>query len=179
MTVSERPRISPVIVSLPEPLRLAAVFLTIGSWLHSSVLISCPSSHQPVIPQRMMGEHSSWTHLAYVYIYIFLFKWLMCLCSVASVVSNSVRPHRRQPTRLSCPWDSPGKSTGVGCHFLLQCMKVKSESEVVQSCRTLCDPMDCSPPGSCAHGVCQARVPPQVAQVAKNLPARIGYWHIL
>ena len=66
--------------------------------------------------------------------------------------------HRWQPTRLPCPWDSPGKSTGVGCHFLLQCMKVKSESEVAQSCLTLSDPMDCSLPGSSVHGVLQARV---------------------
>jgi len=65
-----------------------------------------------------------------------------------SVVSDSVWPHRWQPTRLPCPWDSPGKNTGVGCHFLLQCMKVKSESEVAQPCPTLLDPMDCSPPGS-------------------------------
>ena len=61
--------------------------------------------------------------------------------AVASVVSDSVRPHRWQPTRLPCPWDSPGKNTGVGCHFLLQCMKMKSESEVAQSCLTLSDPM--------------------------------------
>jgi len=74
-------------------------------------------------------------------------------CCVASVVSDSVRPQRRQPTRLCCPWDSPGKNTGVGCHFLLQCMKVKSESEVVQSCPTLLDPMDCSLPGSSVHGI--------------------------
>ena len=67
-------------------------------------------------------------------------------------------PHRRQPTRLPRPWDSPGKNTGVGCHFLLQCMKVKSESEVAQSCPTLSDPMDCSPPGSSIHGTFQARV---------------------
>ena len=60
----------------------------------------------------------------------------------------TVRPHRRQPTRLPRPWDSPGKNTGVGRHFLLQCMKVKSESEVTQLCLTLSDPMDCSPPGS-------------------------------
>ena len=123
-------------------------------------------------------------------------------------MSNSVRPHRRPPTRLLCPWDSPGKNTGVGCHFLLQCMKVKSEkwkwslsvvsdrqwthglqpsrllrpldfpgkitgvgchfllqcmkvkseSEVSQSCLTLSDPMDCSPPGSSDHGIFQARV---------------------
>ena len=75
------------------------------------------------------------------------------LLLVASVVSDSVRPHRRQPTRLLCPWDSPGKNTGVGCHFLLQCMSVKSESEVAQSYLTLRDPMDCSPPGSSVHGI--------------------------
>ena len=73
-------------------------------------------------------------------------------------MSDSVRPHRRQPTRLSHPWDSPGKNTGVGCHFLLQCMKVKSEIEVAQSCPTLSDPMDCSLPGSSIHGIFQARV---------------------
>ena len=56
------------------------------------------------------------------------------------------------------PWDSPGKNTGVGCHFLLQCMKVKSESEVTQSCQTLSDPMDCSLPGSSVNGIFQARV---------------------
>ena len=66
--------------------------------------------------------------------------------------------HRWQPTRLPRPWDSPGKNTGVGCHFLLQCMKVKSESEVAQSCLTLSDPMDCSLPGSSVHGIFQARV---------------------
>jgi len=68
-----------------------------------------------------------------------------------------VRPHRWQPTRLPCPWDSPGKNTGVGCHFLLQCMKVKSESEVAQSCPTLSDPMDYSLPSSSIHGIFQAR----------------------
>ena len=66
---------------------------------------------------------------------------------------DSVQPHRWQPTRLPGPWDSPGKNTGVGCHFLLQCMKVKSESEVAQSlCLTLCDLRNCSPPGSSVHG---------------------------
>ena len=74
-------------------------------------------------------------------------------------MSNSVRPHRQQPLRaIHSPWDSPGKNTGVGCHFLLQCMKVKSEREVTQSCLTLSDPMDCSPPGSSIHGIFQARV---------------------
>ena len=69
-----------------------------------------------------------------------------------------MQPHRKQPTRLPCPWDSPAKNTGVGCHFLLQCMKVKSESEVVQLCLTPSDLMDCSPPGSCIHRIFQARV---------------------
>ena len=64
-----------------------------------------------------------------------------CCCCVASVVSDSVRPHRWQPTRLPRPWGSPGKNTGVGCHFLLQCIKVKSESKVAQSCLTLSDPV--------------------------------------
>ena len=73
-------------------------------------------------------------------------------------MSNSVRPHRWQPTRFPCPWDSPGKNTGVGCHFLLQCMKVKSESEVAQSCLTLSNLMDCSLPGSSVHGIFQAIV---------------------
>ena len=73
-------------------------------------------------------------------------------------MSDSVRPHRWQPTRLARPWDSPGKNTGVGCHFLLQCMKVKTESEVAQSCPTLSDPMDHSLPGSSVHGIFQARV---------------------
>ena len=75
-----------------------------------------------------------------------------------AVSSNSVRPHRRQPTRLLCPWDSPGKNTGVGCHFLLQCMKVRSESEVAQSGPTLSDPIDCSTPGFSIRGIFQARV---------------------
>ena len=75
-----------------------------------------------------------------------------------SRVPDSVRPHRRQPMRLPRPWDSPGKNTGVGCHFLLQCMKVKGESEVVQSCPTLSNPMDCSLPGSSVHGIVQASV---------------------
>src|SRR5574341_1021360 len=73
-------------------------------------------------------------------------------------MSDSVGPHRRQPTRLPHPRDSPGKNNGVGCHFLLQCLKVKSESEVTQSCLTPSDLMDCSPPGSSVHGIFQARV---------------------
>ena len=82
---------------------------------------------------------------------------IYCCCWVASVVSDSAWPHRQQPTRLPRPWDSSGK-TGVGCHFLLQCKKVKSESEVAQTCPTLSDPMDCGLPGSSVHGIFQARV---------------------
>ena len=67
------------------------------------------------------------------------------------------KPGVLQSTRLPCPWDSPGKNTGVGCHFLLQCMKVKSESEVAQSCPTLSDSVDCSPLGPSTHGIFQAR----------------------
>ena len=73
-------------------------------------------------------------------------------------MSDSVRLQRQQPTRLPCPWDSPGKNTGVGCHFLLQCMKVKSENEVTQSCLTLGNLMDCSPPGSSVHEVFRASI---------------------
>ena len=81
-----------------------------------------------------------------------------CCCYVTSVVSDSVWHHRWQPTRLPHPWDSPGKNTGTGCHFLLQCLKVKNESEVSQLCPTLSDPMDCSPPGSSICAIFQAKV---------------------
>ena len=87
-------------------------------------------------------------------------------------MSDSVRPHRRQPTRLLRPSDFPGKNTGVGCHFLLQCMKVKSGSEVAQSCLTLCDPMDCSLPGSSVHGIFQTRVLEWVASAFFNPSAK-------
>ena len=95
-------------------------------------------------------------------------------CWVASVVSHSVRPHRRQPTRLPRPWDSPGKNTGVGCHFLLQCMKVKNESQVPQLCPSLCDPTGGSPPGSSVHGIFQARALEWGASV-KSLDLFLGF----
>ena len=100
-------------------------------------------------------------------------------------MSNSVQPHRQQPTRPCRPWDSPDKNSGVGCHFLLQCMKVKSESEITQSCLTLSDPMDCSLPGSSIHGIFQARVlewvaiafyPLPDAQVNKTPSRSLGIW---
>ena len=89
-------------------------------------------------------------------------KWHIDHAAAAAAKSlqscPNLRLHRWQPTRLLCPWDSPGKNTGVGCHFLLQCMKVKSESEVAQSFPTLSDPMDYSLPGSSVHRIFQARV---------------------
>ena len=83
---------------------------------------------------------------------------LLLLLLLSRFSCDSVWPHGLQPTRLPHPWDFPGKNTGVGCHFLLQCMKVESESEVAQSCPTLSDPMDCSLPGSSIHGIFQATV---------------------
>ena len=86
------------------------------------------------------------------YIYINMRIQFSYCCEVVSVVSDSVRLHRRQPARLFRPWDSPGKNTGVGCRFLLQYKNVKSESEVAQSCPTLRDTMNFSP-GSSVHGI--------------------------
>ena len=90
----------------------------------------------------------------------------------------TLQPHRRKPTRLPRPWDSPGKTTGVGCHFLLQCKKVKSESEDAQSCPTLSSPMDCSQPGFTIHGIPQARVLEWVA-IAFQIYTIIIIDHIL
>ena len=102
-----------------------------------------------------------------------------CCCQVSSVVSDSVRPHRSQPTRLPRPWDSPGKCAGVGCHFLLQCMKVKSESEVAQSCPTLPDRMDCSPSGSPVPGILQARVLEWVPSPSPHESDTLGLFRLL
>ena len=90
----------------------------------------------------------------------------------------TVRPHRWQPTRMPHPWDSPGKNTGVGCHFLLQCMKVKSEREVAQSCLTLRDPMDYRLPGSSIHGIFQAKVLEWVSIAFSNLYTILLYINI-
>ena len=118
-------------------LLVSTPFPTMQSTLHATARVSVGLHHPLLHP-----SHSS---------------LLLLLLSRFSRV-RLCRPHRRQPTRVPCPWDSPGKNTGVGCHFLLQCMKVKSEREVAQSCPTLSDPMDCSPPGSSVHGIFQARV---------------------
>ena len=85
--------------------------------------------------------------------------------------------HRWQPTRLPRPWDSPGNNTGVGCHFLLQCMKVKSESEVAQSCPTLSDPKDCSLPGSSVHGFSRQEYWSQVPCLLRNMFAKSQLLH--
>ena len=107
-------------------------------------------------------------------------------------MSDSVRPHRRQPTRLPHPWDSPGKNTGVGCHFLLQgifltqglnsslsgllhwqedSLPLSHLGSITKSCLTLCDPMDNSPPGSSVHGILEARILEWVAiSFSSDLP---------
>ena len=116
-------------------------------------------SSLPSIPIcNSLLQHLETGFLLSMYLLIFASLLLLLLGEVTSVVSDSVRPHRWQATRHLCPWDSPGKNTGVGCHFLLQCMKVKSESEVAQSCPILSDPMDWSLRGSSIHGIFQARV---------------------
>ena len=94
-------------------------------------------------------------------------------------MSDSVQPHRRKPTRLPRPWDFPAKNTGVGCHFLLQCLKMKSEREVAQLCPTLSDPMDCSLLGSTVHGIFQARVLEWGAIAFSESPVLSPYKHCL
>ena len=103
-------------------------------------------------------------------------KWLkiglLLLLTRFSRVGLCATPER-QPARLLLPWDFPGKNTGVGCHFLLQCMKVKSQSEVAESCLTLSNSMDCDLPGSSIHGIFQARV---LEWGAIAFSARLDYW---
>ena len=111
--------------------------------------LNCATSIEALTPQIWLYLeikkviNVKWGHKGVV---LFWEEGCCCCCWVASVVSDSVRPYRQQPTRLRRPWDSPGKNPGVDCHFLLQCMKVKRESEVTQSSPTLSDPMDFSPP---------------------------------
>ena len=105
----------------------------------------------------------SWFYNSLYKLFLLKYSWFAIIYIYAAAAKSlqlcpTVWPHRWQLTRLHRPWDSPGKNTGVGCHFLLQCMKMKSESEVTQSSLTLRDPMDCSPPGSSFHGIFQARV---------------------
>ena len=108
--------------------------------------------------------------------HVVLLKYFCPLAAAAAAAakslqkSDSMRPHRWQPTRLSHPCNSPGKNTGVRCHFLLQCMKVKRESEVTQSCPTFLNPIDCSLPGSSVRGIFQARVLEWVAISFSSCP---------
>ena len=118
--------------------------------LETQSQLPCPWRHRKV---------KLWCHLLEKHRLASLCLLVLFLpAAAAAVVSDSVRPQRQQPTRLPCPWDSPSKNTGVGCHFHLQCMKVKSESKVAQSCPTLSDPMGCSLPGFSVRGIFQARV---------------------
>ena len=114
------------------------------------ILLTCLSLPLPAITLSIKHE---WEHFQSIE----KFQFTILLLSRFSRV-RLCATHRQQPMRLPCPWDSPGKNTGVGCHFLLQCMKVKSESEVTQLCPTLSNPMDCSPPDFSIHGIFQARV---------------------
>ena len=131
--------------------------------MYVSMLFSCLC--HPLLPPRCLSLFSmSAISVAVLQIDSSVpFFLIPCIC-VAAAAAAKLRQScltlcTPKPTRLPSPWDSPGKNTGVGCHFLLQCMKVKRESEVAQSCLTLRDPMDCSPPGSSVHGIFQARVP--------------------
>ena len=136
-----------------------------ASWGHTHHFPLHATSHQqPLNSERitLISVVVPWctdmkkTHWDVCLEFVILCSLLLLLLSRFSR-SDSVWPHRRQPTRLPHPWDSPGKNTGVGCHFLLQYMKVKSEREVAQSCPTLRNAMYCSLPGSSVSGIFQAR----------------------
>ena len=103
--------------------------------------------------ERLFYTNNLWIYRITLYIRLISTLNRAAAAKSAAVMLDSVRPHRRQPTRLPHPWDSPGKNTGVGCHFLLQCRKMKSESKVIQSCLTLSDPMDCSLARFSVHGI--------------------------
>ena len=123
---------------------------------------TCGSKRIPCLRMKQGHTHTHTHQCAHTHTHISAHahrcrcKRCCCCCKVASVVSDSVRPHRWQPTRLPRPWDSSDKNTGGGCHFLLQCMKVKSESKGAQSCPTLSNPMNWGLPGSSIHGIFQA-----------------------
>ena len=126
-----------------------------ASILRCSAFFTVQLSH----PYMTTGKNIALTRWTFVgKVMSLLFNILSAAAAKSLQSCLTLQPHRWQPTRLPHPWDSPGKSPGVGCHCILQCMKVKSESEVAQLCLTLCNPVDCSPPGSSAHGILQARI---------------------
>ena len=140
----------------PQHLELCfywSLYLNVGNLVFSPLRRMCIFKNNKYCQE--LRDFSTLKHLSFYTAASYFVLWVQFS---SSVMSDSVRPHRQQPTRLPSPWDSPGKNTGVGCHFLLQCMKVKSESEVVPLCLTLRDPMACSPPGSSVYGIFQARV---------------------
>ena len=119
---------------------------------------------QPLVHTHMHTQPHTHTHTHPLEKILHPYNFLRLYSIIAATAAKSLQSRRTlcdlrwQPNRLHCPWDSPGKNTGVACHFLLQCIKVKSESEVAQSCPTLSDPMDYSLPGSSIHGIFQVRV---------------------
>ena len=117
--------------------------------LHQALSVNVNNHYGP--PNRLLSDQSAKLHHLSKHIRTVTAKSLQSCLTLCDPIDGS-------PPGSPHPWDSPGKNTGVGCHFLLQCMKVKSESEVAQSCPTPRDPMDCSPPGSSVHGIRQARV---------------------
>ena len=125
----------------------------------------------------MLCDNLEWWDDIYIYICIYISVLLLLLSRFSRV--RLCATDRRQPTRLPRPWDSPGKNTGVGCHFLLQSIKVKSESEVAQLSPTLSNPMDSSPQGSSIHGIFQARVLEWVAIAFSDTSVYLWLIHII
>ena len=135
--------------------------MTLGHRMPTAFLRQVDIWPQTWKPKLTVSSQRIWWMLKFCFMLELSSLYTMLTCSAAATSRQSsptVRPYRRQPIRLLCPWDSPGKNTGAGCHFLLQCMKVKSEREVAQSCPTLCNSMDCSPPGCSVRGISEARV---------------------
>ena len=144
-----------------ETLICRARFLLSNSANTSACLSLMCSSISNTSPIKRTGNISMITNLLQLGREISSYNWSLHASAAAAAKLLQSCPTLCDPTDGSppdSPWDSPGKNTGVGCNFILQCMKVKSQSDVTQSCPTLSDPMDCSLPGSSAHGILQARV---------------------
>ena len=156
---------------LENPMDRGAWWATVHGAIESWTQLSMHALHylcQWLFPFLKYQLHEDIVYVFFFLMYLFIFIfWLHSMWDVSSpsAAAKSFQscptlcdPIDGSPPGSPCPWDSPGKTTGMGCHFLLQCMKVKSESEVAQSCLTLSDPMDCSLRGSSIHGIFQARV---------------------